>query len=375
MVTTRREFLQRSVAAAGALGLSQVGAVLGGDRPVRRVGKPMRILILGGTTYLGPYQIRYALERGHEVTMFNRGKTKPQLYPEIFEKVEKLRGDRNDDLKALEGREWDAVIDNSATDPKWVEDSAGLLKDSVPYYMYTSSTGVYYPYRTHDITESVPPRLELDPDAGRSGNYGVNKALSELEAQKAFPDRTIVVRPHYILGPGDPNDRLTYWVERIDEGGEVLAPGSRTDPVQYIDVRDLTEWMIRMVEDGNAGVYNATGPLSRLSTAELLYGVRAITSSAVAFTWVPTDFLAEHQVFYVVPWVAPRGDTLGMSTISAERAVENGLTYRPLAVTAYDNLEWWKAQSEERRSARPRQLRREKEIEVLAAWHATGEKL
>ncbi len=367
MSTTRREFVQRSILAAGALGLGGFGEAVGHEA-TERAGKSLRILILGGTTYLGPYQIRYGLERGHEITIFNRGQTKPYLFPEVFDSVEKLTGDREGDLRALEGRRWDAVIDNSATNPEWVRASAQLLKDSVNYYLYTSSTGVYYPYRSYGITESVPPRLELDPDGGGASNYGVNKALSELEAQKAFPDRTIVVRPHYILGPGDPNDRLTYWVARVDVGGEVLAPGDPSDPVQYIDVRDLTEWMIRMLEHGNTGVYNATGPLSHLSTAELLYGVRAITASAVAFTWVNTDFLAERGIYYMVPWVAPRGETLGMSTISAERAVAKGLTYRPLAVTASDNLAWWKAQSEERR-AKLGPLPSEKEIEVLAAWH------
>ena len=369
MSTTRREFVQRSILAAGAVGLSGLGRPVGREVAAAPAPKSLRLLILGGTTYLGPYQIRYALERGHEVTIFNRGRTKPYLFPELFDRVEHLIGDRDGDLKALEGREWDAVIDNSATNPEWVRASAQLLQDSVEYYLYTSSTGVYFPYRSHDITESVKPRLELDPDGGGASNYGVNKALSELEAQEAFPERAIIVRPHYILGPGDPNDRLTYWVVRVDVGGEVLAPGDRHDPVQYIDVRDLTEWMIRMVEEGNAGVYNATGPLSRLSIAELVYGVRAITASAVAFTWVDTDFLAEHGVYYMVPWVAPRGDTLGMSTISAERAVEKGLTYRPLAVTAWDNLEWWKAQSEERR-AKLGLLPNDKEIEVLTAWHA-----
>jgi 2'-hydroxyisoflavone reductase len=355
--------------AAGAVGLGAFGDVTGYAAEVARKPKSLRVLILGGTTYLGPYQIRYALERGHEVTIFNRGRTEPYLFPELFDRVERLVGDRDGDLKALEGREWDAVIDNSATNPEWVRASTELLKESVEYYLYTSSTGVYFPYRSHGITELVKPRIEIDPDGGGASNYGVNKALSELQAQKAFPDRAIIVRPHYILGPGDPNDRLTYWVARIDVGGEVLAPGHRDDPVQYIDVRDLTEWMIRMVEEGNSGTYNATGPLSRLSTAEMVHGIRAITSSAVAFTWVNTDFLAEHGIFYMVPWVAPRGDTLGMSTISAERAVAKGLTYRPLAVTARDNLEWWKKQSEERR-AKLGKLPNDKEIEVLAAWHA-----
>ena len=367
MAATRREFLQTAAAATGAVAFRSFGRAEAGELRVEEAERPLRILILGGTTYLGPYQIRSALERGHEVTIFNRGKTKPTLYPELFSRVEKLRGDRNDDLEALEGREWDAVIDNSATDPKWVHDTAQLLKDSVQYYMYTSSTGVFYPYLTTNIDEAVQPVLEWDPETGGAGKYGVNKALSEIEAEEAFPARAIIIRPHYIIGPGDPKDRLTRWVVRIDVGGEVLAPGDPDDAVQLIDVRDLTEWMIRMIERGDAGTYIATGPQSRLSTAGLLYGIRAITSSAVSFTWVDTDFLVEHGISYMVPWVAPRGETLGMSTISPRRAIEKGLTYRPLAVTARENLDWWYAQSEQRRAGLGT-LPDEREIEVLAAW-------
>ncbi len=366
-MTTRREFLQSSAAAAGAFAWRGTDSLFAGQATTR-AGKPLRILILGGTTYLGPYQIRYALQRGHQVTIFNRGQTIPTLFPDLFTQVEKLTGDRDGDLESLKGREWDAVIDNSATNPKWVRDSAELLKDRVGLYLYTSSTGAYYPYLTPDIDESTPVVTELDPEAGPSANYGVNKSLSEIEARAAFPDRAIVVRPHYIIGPGDPNDRLTYWVVRIDVGGEVLAPGDPDDPVQLIDVRDLTEWMIHMLENSHTGTYNATGPRSRLSSAEFVSGIRSITSSAVSFTWVGTDFLLEHEVPYMVPWVVPRGDTLGMSTISAARALNKGLTYRPLAVTALDNLEWWKRQPEERR-ARLSDLPNQREREILAAWH------
>lgn len=365
-MTTRRQFLRTT--AGATLGLGALGSRPAANLPARKAPNPLRLLILGGTSYLGPYQIRYALERGHQVTIFNRGKTQPTLFPEIFSQVEWLRGDRNGDLESLKGRDWDAVIDNSATDPAWVRDSAELLKDAVGHYLYTSSTGVFYPYLTEGIDESVKPRTELEDETDMASSYGVNKALSEIEAQKAFPGRTIIVRPHYIVGPGDPKDRLTYWAARVDVGDEVLAPGDPDDPVQYIDVRDLTEWMIRMVEEGKDGVYIATGPASRLSAAEFVYGLRAITASEISFTWAGTDFLVRHGLSYMVPWVAPRGDTLGMSSIRPDRAMANGLTYRPLAVTARDNLDWWYAQPAERR-ARLGELPRGKEIEILAAWH------
>ncbi|KPK62169.1 MAG: hypothetical protein AMS21_08035 [Gemmatimonas sp. SG8_38_2] len=346
--------------------------LLASEPPAERAGKSLNMLILGGTTYLGPYQIKYALERGHKISIFNRGRTVPTLYPELFDRVEKLKGDRENDLEALKGRVWDAVIDNSATDPKWVHDTAQLLKDSVQFYMYTSSTGVFYPYLTNGIDESTEVLLELDPDGGGASRYGVNKSLSENEVREAFPDRDIIIRPHYIIGPGDPNDRLTYWVARIAAGGEMLVPGDPDGAVQLIDVRDLTEWMIRMIEGQVTGTYIATGPASRLSTAELAYGIRSIVSNRISFTWVDTDFLIEHGIPYMVPWVAPRGDTLGMSTINPGKAIKAGLTYRPLAVTARDNLEWWNAQSEERR-AKMGELPNEKEVEVLAAWHARGQ--
>jgi 2'-hydroxyisoflavone reductase len=367
MTTSRRKFLKQTASGALVLGLGQ--DVLAGEHTVPRAETSLRILILGGTTYLGPYQIKRALERGHEVTIFNRGRTVPTLFPEVFSKVEKLRGDRSGDLESLKGREWDAVIDNSATDPKWVRDAALLLKDSVGLYLFTSSTGVYYPYLAPAIDESTEVVTEHGPATGGADAYGVNKSLSEIEAREAFPDRAIIVRPHYIIGPGDPKDRLTYWVVRIDVGGEVLAPGDRDDPVQLIDVRDLTEWMIRLVENGDAGTYNATGPGSRLSSAEFVAGIRAITASEVSFTWVGTDFLVEHELPYMVPWVAPRGDMLGMSNISPARAIAKGLTYRPLAVTAYDNLKWWKGQPEERRAPLS-DLPRQREKDALAAWHA-----
>jgi 2'-hydroxyisoflavone reductase len=369
MTTTRRTFIGTTTAAAGALSLGLHRGLLAAERPVEQAAKSLNILILGGTTYLGPYQIKYALERGHKISIFNRGKTVPTLYPELFDQVEKLKGDRENDLESLKGREWDAVIDNSATNPEWVHDTAQLLKDNVGHYLYTSSTGAFYPYLTHNIDESVEVVLEHDPEAGGAGTYGVNKSLSEVEVREAFPGRDIIIRPHYIIGPGDPSDRLTYWVARIDAGGETLMPGDPNTQVQLIDVRDLTEWMIRMVEGETTGTFIATGPASRLSTAELAYGIRSIVSNEISFTWVERDFLIANGLQYMVPWIPPVDDLLGMNTINPGKAIAHGLTYRPLAVTAKDNLDWWKVQPEERRE-RMGELPNEKEIEVLAAWHA-----
>jgi 2'-hydroxyisoflavone reductase len=303
----------------------------------------MRILILGGTSYIGPHQVRYALARGHTVTLFNRGRTNPHLFP----RVEKLVGDRADaTLDALRGREWDAVIDNSAHFPRWVRQAGELLVGSVKRYLFTSSTGVYYPYHTVGVDESGPLTTIDDPDKEEirgSRDFGGLKVLCEREAQRIFAETALIIRPQYIVGPGDGTDRFTYWPVRIDQGGEVMAPGDPADPVQYIDVRDVTEWMIRMLEQGDSGVYNAVGPSSLLTNAEFLYGVRSTTSANVSFTWVDTDFLMERDVAAIVPWFAPRGENLAMAQINGKRAIGKGLTFRPLAVTTRDTLDWFKS--------------------------------
>lgn len=370
MSTTRREFLQLSAVASGAMWLGSFNRALAQRPALRSAEVPLRILILGGTGFIGPHQVRYALARGHTVTLFNRGRTNPHLFPE----VEKLRGDRDGALEALKGREWDAVIDNSASIPRWVRDSAQLLEDAVGQYLYISTLSVYQGFPEPGMDETAPLRTIDDPTieevTGRT--YGALKALCEQEAQRTFPGRATIVRPGLIVGPGDRTDRWTYWPARIDRGSEVLAPGDPTDLVRYIDARDLGEWCIHMLEQREPGVYNAVGPKSHLSIAEMLYGVRAITGVAISFTWVNADFLAEHDVrpwSHVPAWLPPREGNEGYGSISRARAIEKGLTFRPLAVTAMDTLDWWKSLPEERRLQPRAGLSAEREAEVLAAWH------
>ena len=378
MSRSRRDFLKTSTLAGAALGLGVGPRGLAGashdEQPRRdgaappRTSAPLRILILGGTGFIGPHQIRYAVSRGHHVTVFTRGRRQAALPAS----VEYLVGDRNGQLGALTGKKWDAVIDNSATDPDWVRQSAQLLKGSVSRYMFVSSTGVFFPYRTTNIDETVQPRTADDPPAEQK-SYGVQKTLSEREVQQAFGDRAIIIRPHFIVGPGDTTDRFPYWPVRIARGGEILAPGRPTDPVQLIDVRDLTEWMVRMLEDGHTGVYNAAGPRGTLTMAEMLYGIRAVTTADVTWTWVDDyDFLQANKVGGAVPWILLRGDMLGMTTIRTDRAIAKGLTYRPLAVTARDTLAWWPTVPETRRSAPRFVFTPEREAELLAAWKARG---
>ena len=285
---SRRRFLQTTTLAISGLGMG--ACRLGEPAPA-----PLRILILGGTGFVGPNQVRSALARGHEVTLFNRGITNPDLFPDL----ETLIGDRDGDLAALEGRTWDIVIDNSANLPRWVRLSAEALRGSVGKYLFVSSTGVYIPYLTTDIREDAPVDTIDDPETevvnGRT--FGALKALAEEEARTTFPDTHLVLRPTYIIGPGDPTDRYTYWPVRLARGGEVLAPGTPDDPMQHVDVRDLAAFMIRAVEDDFTGTYNVTGPREPLTMGGLLERTRAAVGSDATLTWVNAGFLQEHGPF------------------------------------------------------------------------------
>jgi len=390
MTVNRRQFLKASTLAGSALALGGAGDFLSGSGSAPRSSHPrvglssaatpshgpaprsLDILILGGTSFLGPHQVRFALERGHNVSIFTRGRTEPELFQAAFQDVEHLIGDRAGDLDALRGRSWDGVIDNSGARVEWTRDSAQLLKDRCGTYLYVSSTGVYYPYLTTDITEDGPVKL-VDESRGENGSaaYGVMKANSELEARKAFQDRTLVVRPGYIAGPGDRSDRFTYWPVRIHRGGEILVPGKMEDRVQFIDVRDLTEWMIRSLEVDRSGVFNATGPEHPLTMAEFIYGVRAVTTSEVHWSWVEDyEFLKSRSLLYAIPWIMPVDDELGSLRIDVSKAASNGLTFRTLAETARDTLDWWYSESvsPERRGEARFVLDPVEEMEILEAW-------
>ena len=381
MSTKRRDFLKTTAAAGGALALGFGGAVqeVAGAATSGRTAiaapppalRRLRILILGGTNLTGPHIVRYALERGHEISIFTRGRTKPGLFQDAFEHVEQLIGDRADNLEALKGRTWDVVLDSSGSNERWTRDSAELLRDAVGSYMYISSTGVYYPYPA-GITEDTEVRL-VDPSGGKDGSarFGVMKALSEIEARKVFGERTCVVRPTYIVGPLDGTHRGTYWPERLRRGGEVLVPGRKTDQVQQIDVRDLTEWMVHLLENGTHGTFNAVGPASPLTMEEFVYGMRATTSAEVRWTWVEDyAFLQEQEFTAAIPWILPVGDYLGSQSIDNSRAKAAGLTFRPLAVTAMDTLAWYHsdAVTDEERTNPPMALSPEREVELLNVW-------
>ena len=367
MTTTRRQFLATSIA-AGAL--AAAGQHTSASTESRRSGDPLRILILGGTGLIGPHQVRYAVARGHKVTLFNRGKTKPGLFPD----VEHLEGDRNGKLDALKGRDWDAVIDNPSTLPRWVRDAAQLLRGHAQHYVFVSTISVYADTSTSTLDENAR-RIKLDDPSVETvdgATYGGLKALAEAEAERAFPGKTTIVRPGLIVGPGDETDRFTYWPLRVARGGEVLAPGNPSDPVQFIDSRDIGEWMIRLVEQKAYGIYNALGPASELSIAEMLYGMRAVMpgSLPIRFHWVPADVLEKQNVqpWSDMPvWIPPAGEYLGASRVSNARAIAKGLTFRPLADTTLATLDYVATRSAERNAKLRAGLAPEREAEVLSA--------
>ena len=345
------------------------------DAPARK----LRILILGGTGFTGPHQVRYALARGHKVTLFNRGRE-----ADIWGgQVEELIGDRNTgDLKALEGRTWDVCIDNPTTLPFWVRDAGRVLAGKVGQYIFISTVSVYAANdKPADESAAVLAYAGKDPmaetaetlGASRGQLYGPLKAVSEQEAKRQFGEAVTVIRPGLIVGPGDETDRFTYWPVRLARGGEVLAPGDGSDPVQFIDARDLAEWTIRMAEQRAFGVFNATGPARRLDVRELLAGVGAAVGSQAKLVWVPTKFLDAHDVsaWTDLPvWVPGQGDTAGFARRDIRKALAAGLSFRPLATTARDTLAWFRQQPEARQAKLKAGLSPDREATLLAAWKA-----
>ena len=370
---TRRDFL-RTGAVAGAMiaGSSSLARAASAHGILDPGAAPLNILILGGTGFIGPHLVRQAVERGHKISIFTRGRRDANLPAGI----ERLVGDRmiNDtipqgNLKALEGRRWDVVFDDSATDPRWVRQSTALLKDS-GMYMFVSSTGVFLPYLTPNNDENAT--VIVDPP--NSTDYGVRKAQSEQVVLRAFGDRGLVVRPGYIVGPGDNTDRFSYWPQRFARGGEILVPGKPSDPSQFVDVRDLTAFMVKLVEDRRSGIYNVTGPRERLSWGQFIAETRAALKPDAQLTWVDDyDFLREQKMTYAIPWMIPEGDNEHHLQINNRKAVAAGLTFRPIAETVRDTLATWPA----RLAALPqgqqpnfRWITPERETEVLALWKA-----
>jgi 2'-hydroxyisoflavone reductase len=367
MALTRRDFLQASLATLAACAAPRTGAP-GGSSPAS--GAPSKILILGGTGFLGPALVEAARARGDVVTLFNRGKTNPGKFTD----VEQLHGDRNGQLDALKGRKWDVAIDTSGYVPRLVKMSADLLAPAVDRYVFVSSISVYDESIPPGSDESARQAVLTDPASEDiRANYGALKAACERAAEAAMPGRVLVVRPGLIVGPGDPTDRFTYWPVRLSQGGDVLAPGTGDDPIQVIDVRDLGTWMVEMSGRRATGTFNAVGPAERTSMRTMLADCQAGIGSKANLVWVPWPFLEAQKVepWGDMPvWIPAGTAESGMSQVSIARAVAAGLRFRPLRETAKDTLDWWKTLPADRTAKLRAGLGREREGQVLAAWAA-----
>jgi 2'-hydroxyisoflavone reductase len=330
----------------------------------------VRLLILGGTLFLGRHLVEDALARGHEVTLFNRGQTNPGLFPD----VEKLRGDRENDLSALQGRTWDAAIDTSGYLPRAVRASAELLAAAVEHYTFVSSLSVFTPPSKPGLREDDPvTQLEDDTSEDVNSFYGPLKARCEQAVEKVLPGRALNLRSGLLVGPHDPTNRFTYWVQRVARGGDVLAPAPPEQPVQLVDARDLAGWTIRLAEEQQAGTFHATGEPTTFG--QMLEECAAAAGSDPRLVWVDEAFLLEQELepFADLPlWLAAgqNAEWSGFFLANVERAVAHGLAFRPLRETARDIL----AEEEEPSGIKfgvqipPAGLDPTREAEVLDAW-------
>ena len=371
-LSSRRSFLG-SLAAAGAAAPWLTAA---SELPPPAPSRGKKILVLGGTSFLGPHFVRLALAAGHTVTLFNRGKTNPEL----FKDLEQLRGDREKgELDALKGRTFDAIVDTSGYVPAHVEATAKLFAETAVHYQFVSTISVYGAFgdRPDTIDEATEVATVGDEDVAKVSTirqsmsfYGPLKARCEAAAAAAMPGRVCTIRPGLIVGPGDTSDRFTWWPVRIDRGGEVLAPGDRDGHVQFLDVRDLAAWMLHCLEQNVTGVHNATGFAGRTSMQEVLGACKCATSTPVELVWVSEEFLAAEKVqpYMQMPLWIPRD---GRSVVDCKKAIAAGLRFRPIADTVRDTLHWAKTERGDKPFGRTG-LPAERERELIAKWRKEG---
>jgi 2'-hydroxyisoflavone reductase len=340
----------------------------------------MKILIIGGTKFLGRHLVRAAQAKNHEVTLFHRGR-----HPsEGIENVEEIFGDRNDDLDNLRNRNWDVAIDTCGYLPQTVKASAEALKNSVGQYVFISSISAYADFTNPDYDENAPLAVLTEEQKLKAEKidakgeitaivledmYGALKALCEQEVLKAFPEKSLIIRSGLIVGSFDTTDRFTYWVMRVSKGGEVLAPGTPNRFVQFVDVRDLSEWIIKLIEDNESGIYNATGKPFELTMEKVLEEIKKASDGDASFTWVDEKFLGREKVqgWSEMPlYVAESAkDAQGFLSANVDKALEKGLRFRPLSDTIEDTLQWRKTKSDEMKAG----ISIEKEKELLGKWH------
>lgn len=363
----RRQFI--TAASAATIAASTPGWLAAKAR------QPLKILLLGGTRFIGVHMTELALARGHSITFFNRGRTRAELFPQ----VEKLHGDRDGKLDALQGRKWDAVIDTSGYLPRHVRMSAELLAPNVQQYLFISTIGLYADFSKANDENSPVAKIDDEKSEDIAKYYGPLKALCEKALDSVMAGRTTMVRPGLIVGPDDNTDRFTYWPARAARGGEMIAPGTPATPYQIIDARDLARFCLDMLESRTFGVFNVTSPTDMFSMGKI---IDASVSAANALAhpnppprpvWIPAGFLTEHKVepFSDMPaWIPPDNEIAGLHRTNVERAIKAGLKISPLQKTTSDTLAWQLARPAAEQEKLKAGLSPEREQEVLAAWHA-----
>jgi len=368
MLNDRRDFLRFTAAASALFALPSCQSSEARKAPPAKLD----MLVLGGTGLIGPALVEYALSRGHNVVLFNRGKTRTHLFPEI----EKLQGDRDpskgEGIRALEGRKFDVVFDDCGYYPRHVKASAELMAPNIKHYVYVSSISCYKRNDIEHMDEDAELATMPDPTVETMGegyvNYGPLKALCEQAAEAAMPGKTCVVRPGYIVGPGDGSDRFGYWPMRADKGGDFVVPGAPTDPIQVIDVRDLSEWMVHVAENRTVGRFNACGPEKKLEWGRVIDSCVKHASRECKPRWASLEVLEKFPNAPFQIWSPYAGETKGFHTVSNARAVKKGLRFRDIDTTVADTLAWYKTLPPERQATLfERNLSADLEREILAA--------
>jgi 2'-hydroxyisoflavone reductase len=330
----------------------------------------LRLLVLGGTHFVGRHMVEAALARGDEVTIFHRGKTNPRLFAD----AEHVLGDREHDLERLRGRTWDAVIDTCAYVPRVARISAEALESSVDRYAFISSVSVYPDETTPGQDESSPVSEMDDPtiEEVTDTTYGPLKVLCERAVERVFGDRSVVVRPTYVVGPFDHSDRFTYWLHRAARGGAMLAPEPLDLPIQIIDARDLADWALRLIDAGATGPHNALGPAESLHMQQVIDTAIDVAAAGTEAVWIPQQFLLDHgiEVETDLPLWAPGPDYAGYMTFNPSNAIAAGLTYRPLKQTITDTLNWDATLPPNRKLEAG--ITRQREQDLLQAWQSSN---
>ena len=370
-MTTRRELLQ-SAMALSAMSMTGLSPLMAFDS-VKKAAKPLKILMLGGTGFLGPHTVQYAIDRGHEVTLFNRGRSKENLFPDL----EKLTGNRDPDvdagLLALEGRKWDCVIDTSSYVPRIAGASAQLLKGQCEQYLMISTISVYSQFSQLNMDETAAVGTLDDPtvETVDGATYGPLKAYSEQAVTEQFGAGATILRPGLIVGPRDRTDRYSYWPVRASRGGDMLCPGNGSDLVQYIDVRDLAEFIVHCLEQKTTGIFNTISDSKTETVKDMVDTCIEVSGADTNAVWADTDFLTEQGVrpWADMPvWVPNAGEMAGLSQIDVSRAFAAGMKIRDRKETALDTLNWFKTLPEERQKTLRAGIKSEREQEVLAEW-------